>query len=56
VQYVGACAAETQENAISDVGHPVVTALYYGYSPEVVVEEGSADPYVDDPYVSVEKY
>jgi UrcA family protein len=53
VQYVGACAAETQEDAISDVGHPVVTALYYGYSPQVVIEDDSADPYADDPNVTV---
>jgi UrcA family protein len=42
------CEAETEEYALADVNHPLVTARYYG-SGYAVVEEGSAyyDPRLD---------
>jgi UrcA family protein len=49
------CALETTEYAVRDVGHPMVLAEYYGVYPRVIVEEGSADPYWDDGYVTVTK-
>ncbi len=42
---VNACAVDAEENAIHDADNPVLTARYYGYSPEVVVSEGDADDY-----------
>lgn len=49
------CAGETTELAVRDVGHPIVLGQYYGVYPRVIVEEGSADPYWDDGYVTVRK-
>lgn len=48
------CRTETTELAVLDVGHPVVTARYYGHTPRVIIEEGSYDPRHDD-YVVVRK-
>lgn len=42
---VGNCRVEVAENAISDVGNPVVTARYYGYEPQVIIE--GENTYVD---------
>lgn len=42
---VGTCRVETTENAVSDVANPVVTARYYGYTPQVIIE--SENEYVD---------
>jgi len=47
---IDACEVTTTQYAIEDIAHPVVTARYYGYSPEIVIE-GSWDP---DPYYSYE--
>jgi UrcA family protein len=56
---VRGCEFETTEYAIEDLAHPMVTARYYGRTPEVIIEEGSADPYRDtyyaDPYYTVRK-
>lgn len=49
------CEVETTEFAISDLGHPMVYARYYDVNPQVVIEEGSADPYYADPYYTVRK-
>ncbi len=38
------------DDAVARVGNSVVTARHYGYSPEVIIEEGSADPYADPYY------
>lgn len=49
------CMIETTEIAVRDVGHPMVLARYYDVHPRVIIEEGSADPYYDDGYVTVYK-
>jgi UrcA family protein len=49
------CGVETAENTVSDLDHPMVNALHQGLSPEVIIEEGSADPYTYGPYLDVEK-
>lgn len=56
---IRACEFETVDYAIEDLAHPMVTARYTGRTPEVIVEEGSADPYREtyyaDPYYTVQK-
>ncbi len=47
---VGECETTTAQNAIGDVGHPVVTSRYYGRTPDITIE-GSWDP---DPDAAVE--
>jgi UrcA family protein len=58
-QDIRACEVETTEYAIEDLAHPMVTARFYGRTPEVIVEEGDADPYREpyyaDPYYTVQK-
>jgi UrcA family protein len=49
------CMIETTEIAVRDVGHPMVLARYYDVNPRVIIEEGDADPYYDDGYVTVYK-
>lgn len=49
------CMVETTEIAVRDVGHPMVLARYYDVNPQIIIEEGSADPYYDDGYVTVYK-
>lgn len=49
------CMVETTEIAVLDVGHPMVLARYYDVNPRVIIEEGDADPYWDDGYVTVYK-
>lgn len=47
---VRGCEIETTEYAIHNVGHPMVIGRYYGYTPEVVVEDtwdSDRDPYYD---------
>jgi UrcA family protein len=36
---VDLCRVQAAENAISDIGNSIVTARYYGYTPEVIVGE-----------------
>jgi UrcA family protein len=50
---VNTCRTEVTENAISDVGNSVVTARYYGYQPQVIIE--SENTYVDPNAVVVVK-
>ncbi len=45
-QGVAACTYETMDIAVADINNPAVTARYYGYDPQVIVE----DP--DDAYLS----
>ena len=40
---MSSCELSTTQRAISDIGHPVVTARYYGHRPDVTIE-GSFDP------------
>jgi UrcA family protein len=40
---VGRCERTSTQNAISDVGHPLVTSRYYGRTPDITIE-GSWDP------------
>ncbi len=40
---VNNCSVDAEENAIHDANNPVLTARYYGYSPQVVVAEGDTD-------------
>ena len=49
------CSAAAVENTVNNLDHPMVNALYRGQSPEVIIEEGSADPYTDGPYLDVKK-
>lgn len=49
------CGTETADNTVSDLNHPMVNALHQGLSPEVIIEEGSADPYTYGPYLDVQK-
>lgn len=51
----GACEEQTVENTVNDLDHPMVNALHQGLSPEVIIEEGSADPYTYGPYLDVKK-
>lgn len=37
---VNMCAHESAQVAVAEVGHPVVSGRYYGYTPEVVVDDG----------------
>lgn len=37
------CSVDAEEDAIHDANNPVLTARYYGYSPQVVVAEGDTD-------------
>lgn len=44
---VGSCRVQTAETAISDINNSIVTARYYGYTPEVIIGEETssyADP------------
>jgi UrcA family protein len=41
------CTNQTMDQAVADIDNSIITARYYGVSPEVIVEEGSFDPYVD---------
>ena len=50
---VNNCRVEVTENAISDVGNSVVTARYYGYEPQVIIE--SENTYNDPNAVVVVK-
>lgn len=51
-----ACSTQTTENTVNDLNHPMVNAIHQGLSPEVIIEEGSADPYVEyGPYLDVKK-
>lgn len=51
---VNACETETTEIAIHDVGHPRVTARFYGYEPNIIIGEGDGYyPGAHDPYVVV---
>jgi len=43
---VAPCRADSEQRAVYDVGHPVVTSRYYGADPQVIIE-GSYDP---EPY------
>jgi UrcA family protein len=56
---VRACEVETTEYAIEDLAHPMVTARFYGRNPQVIIEEGDADPYREPyyatPYYTVQK-
>ncbi len=58
-QSIRACEFETVDFTIFDLAHPAVTARHRGVSPEVIVEEGSYDPYNDpyyqNPYLTVRK-
>lgn len=47
---VGECEVTATQDAIQTVGHPVVTARYYGRTPNVTIE-GSWDP---DPNAAVD--
>jgi UrcA family protein len=50
------CEMQTADNTVNDLDHPMVTALHNGLSPEVIIEEGSADPYYEyGPYLDVKK-
>jgi UrcA family protein len=50
------CSEETTDNTVADLDHPMVNAIHSGQSPEVIIEEGSADPYYEyGPYLDVEK-
>ena len=49
------CGMETADNTVNDLDHPMVNALHQGLSPEVIIEEGSADPYTYGPYLDVQK-
>jgi UrcA family protein len=49
------CGAETTNFTVAQLDHPMVSAIYRGDSPEVIIEEGSADPYTYGPYLDVEK-
>ena len=40
---ISGCERTVTQNAISDIGHPVVTSRYYGRTPNVTIE-GSWDP------------
>src|SRR5262245_2301354 len=40
---VGGCENDTTRAAITEIGHPVVTARYYGRRPDVIIES-SAEP------------
>jgi len=40
------CERTTTQNAISDIGHPLVTSRYYGRTPDITIE-GSWDPDAD---------
>ena len=42
---VHACRTDAREDAVSQVNSPVVTAMYYGYTPQVIVAD---DEYSDD--------
>lgn len=46
---VRSCEAETTELAVREVGHPNVLYRYYGYRPDIVID----DQYADDPYYTV---
>jgi UrcA family protein len=46
------CQAETTEWTVRDLGHPVVLARYYGVTPRVIIEEGSAEGYPDESVVA----
>lgn len=43
---VRSCEAISASDAVQQVNHPLVTARYYGYEPQVIIE-GSYDPYDD---------
>jgi UrcA family protein len=47
---LGGCEVATTRQAISDIGHPVVTARYYGRTPDVTIESSLA-PDGDGSYV-----
>lgn len=49
------CGIETADNTVNDLDHPMVNAIHQGLSPEVIIEEGSADPYTYGPYLEVPK-
>jgi UrcA family protein len=49
------CGTETADNTVNDLNHPMVNAIHQGLSPEVIIEEGSADPYTYGPYLDVQK-
>jgi len=50
-----ACESIATEEAVLEVGNPVLLALHRGYDPSIAVEaEGSADPYPYD-YIVVKK-
>jgi UrcA family protein len=52
------CTDAAVEHTVRVLNHPMVNALHNGLSPNVIIEEGSADPYYDDnygPYLDVEK-
>jgi len=47
---LGRCEVATTRQAISDIAHPVVTARYYGRTPDVTIES-SLDPDANRSYV-----
>ena len=49
------CGEQTADNTVNDLNHPTVNAIHQGLSPEVIIEEGSADPYTYGPYLDVQK-
>jgi UrcA family protein len=48
------CGEDTVTFTVGALDHPMVTAIYNGQSPEVIIEEGSADAYYG-PYLDIEK-
>ena len=48
------CANVAEENAVFDVGHPLVQARYYGRTPEVIIDDEYS--YYRDGSVAVEPY
>jgi UrcA family protein len=51
----GECGEDTTQYTVAQLDHPMVNAIYSGQSPEVIIEEGSADPYTYGPYLEVQK-
>lgn len=49
------CSEAAVEHTVRELNHPMVNALHQGLSPNVIIEEGSADPYTYGPYLDVKK-
>jgi UrcA family protein len=51
----GECGEATTNYTVAELDHPMVNAIHSGQSPEVIIEEGSADPYTYGPYLEIQK-